>query len=148
MLTEIGEELARLTTLANQSTILDTARTTAGADTPDSFHPALQRLGGLIFSHLYAGHAFFDSAQPGRSGWVLHETVLTASELSRVAHPPLLVFSNACQAGVTTRWQSETIYDGQAFGIGSALAIRSFGCLSRQPTGQYPQTPGHSQLAR
>jgi hypothetical protein len=71
----------------------------------------------------YAGHAFFDAAQPGRSGWVLHDAVLTASEISRVAHPPLLVFANACQAGATTRWQSETVYEGQAFGIGSAFLL-------------------------
>ena len=44
----------------------------------------------------YAGHAYFDTAHPTRSGWVLNNGVVTALELSRVAHPPLLVFANAC----------------------------------------------------
>src|SRR5215471_3359694 len=251
LLTEISEELGRITTLANKSALLDPSRVSAGADAPDSFHSALQRLGELIFAHLfpaparqrlasitptdlflrlddqlvhvpwelafdghdflltkfrlgrqvithhrpaadhapratadeslrmliivdptesldaaaaeaeqlcdlldtcsnldvvllsgkrlrkldllqalnecdlvhYAGHACFDPVQPGRSGWVLQDAVLTASEITRVAHPPLLVFSNACQAGVTTRWQAESIYEDQAFGIGSAFLL-------------------------
>src|SRR5712691_19195 len=71
----------------------------------------------------YAGHAYFDAAHPGDSGWVLHNAVLTAAELSRLAHPPFLVFANACQAGATTPWQSDVVYDGQAFGIGSAFLL-------------------------
>jgi tetratricopeptide (TPR) repeat protein len=71
----------------------------------------------------YAGHAEFNEADPSRSGWILQDAVLTAAELRRVQHPPLLVFSNACQAGVTTRWQSATHYDGQTFGIGSAFLL-------------------------
>jgi DNA-binding response OmpR family regulator len=82
----------------------------------------LQALSECDLVH-YAGHARFDAAQPGRSGWVLHDAVLTASELSRVAHPPLLVFANACQAGTTTPWQARAIYEGQAFGIGSAFLL-------------------------
>jgi CheY-like chemotaxis protein len=251
LLTEIGEELARITTLANKSSALRTAGTAALVDAPQGFHAALQRLGGLIFSllfpvsarqklidaapsdlflrldeqlvhvpwelafdgqdflltkfrigrqvltqqqpttrrvgrpktpdrlqmlliadptetlqaaaeeaeHLYdlidacdnlevtllggkrlrkidvlqalnecdlvhyAGHARFDPTQPSRSGWILHDAVLTASELSRVAHPPLLVFANACQAGATTPWQADVMYEGQAFGIGSAFLL-------------------------
>jgi CHASE2 domain-containing sensor protein/CHAT domain-containing protein len=71
----------------------------------------------------YAGHATFDAAHPTRSGWVLDNAVVTALELSRVAHPPLLVFANACQAGATAPWQAETAYEGQAFGIGSAFLL-------------------------
>jgi hypothetical protein len=80
----------------------------------------LQALSECDLVH-YAGHARFDAAQPSRSGWVLHDAVLTASELSRVAHPPLLVFANACQAGASSPWQANAIYEGQAFGIGSAF---------------------------
>jgi hypothetical protein len=71
----------------------------------------------------YAGHAYFDTAHPTRSGWVLNNGVVTALELSRVAHPPLLVFANACQAGATAPWQAEATYEGQAFGIGSAFLL-------------------------
>jgi tetratricopeptide (TPR) repeat protein len=82
----------------------------------------LQALNEYDLVH-YAGHAFFDPARPHHSGWLLHEAVLTASELSLVPQPPLLVFANACQAGATTRWQAETVYEGQAFGIGSAFLL-------------------------
>lgn len=251
LLTEIGAELARITTLANRRALLASTRGTTSAVVPDGTSPALQRLGELIFTHLfpasarqrlasiaptdvflrvddqlvhvpwelafdgrdflltkfrlgrqvithrqpsaahprpgmangplrmliivdptesleaasgeaeqlcdllspcstlevtliggkrlrkldllqalsehdlvhYAGHACFDPVHPGRSGWVLHEAVLTASEISRLARPPLLVFSNACQAGATTRWQAESMYEGQAFGIGSAFLL-------------------------
>jgi predicted negative regulator of RcsB-dependent stress response len=82
----------------------------------------LQALNDCDLVH-YAGHACFDENDPSRSGWVLRDSVLMASELRRVPRPPLLVFSNACQAGATTRWQSDTAYDGQAFGIGSAFLL-------------------------
>jgi DNA-binding response OmpR family regulator len=82
----------------------------------------LQALSTCDLAH-FAGHARFDTTQPSRSGWVLHDAVLTASELSRVAHPPLLVFANACQAGATTPWQAGGTYEGQAFGIGSAFLL-------------------------
>ena len=82
----------------------------------------LQALNDCDLVH-YAGHARFDENDPSRSGWVLRDSVLMASELRRVPRPPLLVFSNACQAGVTTRWRSDTAYDGQAFGIGSAFLL-------------------------
>lgn len=71
----------------------------------------------------YAGHAYFDADHPDQSGWVLHDAVLTAAELSRLPAAPRLVFANACQAGVTTRWQAESVYEGQAFGIGSAFLL-------------------------
>ena len=57
LLTEISEELGRITTLANRSVLLDPARISAGADAPNSFHPALQRLGELIFAHLFPAPA-------------------------------------------------------------------------------------------
>jgi CHASE2 domain-containing sensor protein/CHAT domain-containing protein len=71
----------------------------------------------------YAGHAYFDAAHPTRSGWMLDNAVVTALELSRVAHPPLLVFANACQAGATAPWQAEAAYEDQAFGIGGAFLL-------------------------
>jgi hypothetical protein len=68
----------------------------------------------------YAGHARFDPDQPGQSGWILRDGVLTATEIHQGQHRPLLVFSNACRAGATTSWQADTPYARQAFGIGSA----------------------------
>ena len=49
--------------------------------------------------------------------------MLTAAEVSKLARPPQLVFSNSCQAGTTAAWQGGYRYEGQAFGIGSAFLL-------------------------
>ena len=69
----------------------------------------------------FAGHSHYDPVSPAKSGWHLHDGVLTAEELSKLQDPPRLVFSNSCQAGATPvgRYQ----YEGQAFGIGSAFLL-------------------------
>src|SRR5262249_39042927 len=45
----------------------------------------------------FAGHSQYDAQTPSHSGWMLHEGVLTAGELGKLSHPPVLVFSNSCQ---------------------------------------------------
>lgn len=71
----------------------------------------------------FAGHSYYDPENPSRSGWRLAEGVLTAGELSKLTTPPLLVFSNSCQAGATSGWEGGYHYEGQAFGIGSAFLL-------------------------
>ena len=71
----------------------------------------------------FAGHSYYDPQTPSKSGWVLHEGVLTAGELSKLGYPPLLVFSNSCQAGATAEWTGGYRYEGQTFGIGSAFLL-------------------------
>ncbi len=71
----------------------------------------------------FAGHSEYDPAAPHKSGWRLHEGLLTAAELSKLTRPPLLVFSNSCQAGTTAAWEGGYRYEGQAFGIGSAFLL-------------------------
>jgi TolB-like protein len=71
----------------------------------------------------FAGHSHYDPDDPSKSGWRLHEGVLTAGELSKLSRPPLLVFSNSCQAGTTSEWAGGYRYEGQAFGIGSAFLL-------------------------
>jgi TolB-like protein len=71
----------------------------------------------------FAGHSHYDAENPSKSGWRLHEGVLTAEEMSKLHRPPLLVFSNSCQAGVTAEWENGYHYEGQAFGIGSAFLL-------------------------
>jgi pimeloyl-ACP methyl ester carboxylesterase len=47
----------------------------------------------------YAGHGFFDPADPGRSGLVCAgQEILRGSDLERLGHLPTLVFFNACEA--------------------------------------------------
>jgi len=71
----------------------------------------------------FAGHSRYDPDEPSRSGWLLAEGVLTAGELSKLARPPVLVFSNSCEAGTTAEWNDEQRYEGRAFGIGSAFLL-------------------------
>lgn len=48
----------------------------------------------------YAGHAFFDAEQPGRSGIVCADRkVLSGPDLANVAELPALAFFNACEVG-------------------------------------------------
>ena len=56
----------------------------------------------------YAGHAFFDPANPAASGWIFgfengetDRTVLSSRELRLIDRLPPFVFSNACESGVT-----------------------------------------------
>lgn len=82
--------------------------------------PLLAALGEHDVVH-FAGHSHYDTEHPERSGWRLHEGLLTAEELSRLRPAPALVFSNSCEAGATTEWSRASGFDRRAFGIGSAF---------------------------
>lgn len=69
----------------------------------------------------YMGQAVFDVSQPSRSGWVLHDNVLTVSELSQLTHPPQLIFANACPAPSTLVTPPEMMGAGHPFDIGRAF---------------------------
>jgi CHAT domain-containing protein len=71
----------------------------------------------------FAGHSQYNPQTPSRSGWVLHEGILTAGELGKLSLPPLLVFSNSCQAGATAAWQGGARAEGYAFGLGGAFLL-------------------------
>ena len=47
----------------------------------------------------YAGHAMFDANEPGRSGILCSDKVLTGEDLAVVGNLPALVFFNACESG-------------------------------------------------
>ena len=52
----------------------------------------------------FAGHCYYDAADPEQSGWIFHEgrnERITAAELSRLDCVPPFIFSNACESGVT-----------------------------------------------
>ncbi|PON17123.1 hypothetical protein C2W62_14790 [Candidatus Entotheonella serta] len=69
----------------------------------------------------YIGQAVFHAQQSTRSGWLLHENVLTVSELSQLTRPPLLVFANACQDNSTLAGSSEIMSVGRPFDISRAF---------------------------
>jgi hypothetical protein len=51
----------------------------------------------------FAGHASFDPKQPGQSGLVLKDSVLTADKIRRLNQGGSLVFLNACESGAVAR---------------------------------------------
>ncbi|HEX7373504.1 MAG TPA: CHAT domain-containing protein [Steroidobacteraceae bacterium] len=57
----------------------------------------------------FAGHAFFDADDPGRSGLLCaDEVVLRGSDLANLANLPALVFCNACEAARVRRRTAAT----------------------------------------
>ncbi len=51
----------------------------------------------------FAGHCVYDKENPTQSGWIFSDGQrLSAYEMSRIDRSPSLVFSNACESGVTT----------------------------------------------
>ncbi len=74
----------------------------------------------------YAGHGEHDSANPERSGWVLHDGILNAREVMNLVGPvpmPALVFSNACQTGQTDQWRLSEDYGEKIFGLANAFLL-------------------------
>lgn len=65
----------------------------------------LERLAGAQYDVLhFAGHAWFDAGDPGRSGLLCaHEEVLRGADLAGLARVPALVFCNACEAARVRR---------------------------------------------
>lgn len=66
----------------------------------------------------FCGHAEYDDDSPARSGWLLADGTLTASDIRQMAENdkpfPSLIFSNACHSGRTDQWArhgEERLYD-------------------------------------
>ncbi|MDD3471291.1 MAG: CHAT domain-containing protein [Syntrophaceae bacterium] len=71
----------------------------------------------------FAGHSIFDPADSGKSGWLLHDTILTTAEMSKISNPPLLVFSNSCESALTQRWDRPSPLGQASLGIGSGFLL-------------------------
>lgn len=56
----------------------------------------------------YAGHAFFDPANPSRSGLLCSDAHLTGADLAGLAKLPSLVFFNACESARVRRKLEKT----------------------------------------
>jgi CHAT domain-containing protein len=69
----------------------------------DATKPALlaaMRSGKYDVVH-YAGHAFFDAAQPSNSGIVCaNQAVISGADLAGIGNLPTLMFFNACESGM------------------------------------------------
>jgi hypothetical protein len=72
----------------------------------------------------FAGHCFFDPADPGRSGWIFSKgECITAAELNRIDRIPAFVFSNACESGITSERKTAATP-----GLAPSFAEAFFGC--------------------
>jgi CHAT domain-containing protein len=74
----------------------------------------------------YAGHADYDSENPGESGWLLADGKLTANEIKSMTGKkpmPALVFANACQSGQTDEWQITADYEKDIFGLANSFLV-------------------------
>lgn len=101
---KIGEDLIKLDISVNGKSIqpkiehLTIDKEAAKLPTKDNLITAFRH--GYDIVH-YSGHAFFDNVLPGRSGLLLNDNVLTASDvrfmLNLNRHP--IIYANACSAG-------------------------------------------------
>lgn len=74
----------------------------------------------------FAGHANYNSDEPSKSGWVLHDGTFTAEDiisLGSSAPLPSIVFSNACQSGKTEEWKIEKGYESEVYGLANAFLL-------------------------
>jgi len=86
---------------------------------------AASRLRSYDMIH-FAGHAKYFREQPGKSGWRLWDGFLTADSISRMkdgSPMPALVFSNACQSGLTESLQTNESQDLSLFSLANAFLL-------------------------
>jgi hypothetical protein len=71
----------------------------------------------------YAGHAFFDPDDRGRSGIRCHDEVLAGRDLAMLDRLPTLVFLNACEAGRVRGAKAPSTRDRIEKSVGIAEAL-------------------------
>jgi CHAT domain-containing protein len=97
----------------------------------------------------FAGHATYDSQEPGNSGWKLSEKKLGANDIKNMAGGkalPAIVFSNACQSAKTDEWDIDKIPANSSFGLANAFMhagarhyIGTFGKIPDPSGGKFAQ---------
>jgi len=84
-----------------------------------------EKIRNFDFVH-FAGHADYDSQDPGQSGWRLSDGMLRAQEIMKMAGAaamPALIFSNACQSARTEEWTIKTYFQDEIFGLANAFLL-------------------------
>ena len=90
--------------------------------TPDAISSKLRNFDIVHF----AGHADYNDANPGDSGWLLSQGVMKASDFMKISTTgimPALVFSNACQSARTEEWTLTNNFQDEIFGLANALIL-------------------------
>lgn len=74
----------------------------------------------------YAGHADYNLNEPSKSGWIMSDGRLTASDILKLAGGmplPSLIFSNACHSGRTGDWKIDEGFENEIYGLANAFLL-------------------------
>jgi class 3 adenylate cyclase/CHAT domain-containing protein len=74
----------------------------------------------------FAGHAEHSVKKPEESGWLLKDGRLNADQIMNMTGQvpmPSLVFSNACQSGMTDEWRLSEDFEHRIFGLANAFLL-------------------------
>ncbi len=116
-----GLEICRCMDRMNQEkTVVD-----ASLDSDVTHDEIRENIRNYDFVH-FAGHADYDSQNPGESGWKLAGGNLTARDIYKMAGGsamPALVFSNACQSARTEAWKWKKNVKDDSFGLANAFML-------------------------
>ncbi len=97
----------------------------------------------------YAGHADYLPDDPAKSGWLVHDSKITAGEIMQMAggQPlPSLVFVNACRSGQTENRPLREVGNEQIFGLANAFLaagcrhyVGTFWDIQDEPSSKFAQ---------
>jgi class 3 adenylate cyclase/CHAT domain-containing protein/tetratricopeptide (TPR) repeat protein len=74
----------------------------------------------------FAGHADYNSENPGDSGWRLTKGTFKAGDITKMAGAaamPALIFANACQSARTNEWSLKGHFQDEIFGLANAFLL-------------------------
>lgn len=74
----------------------------------------------------YAGHADYNLNEPSKSGWIMSDDRLTASDILKLAGGaplPSLIFTNACHSGRTGEWKIDEGFENEIYGLANAFLL-------------------------
>lgn len=116
-----GLEICRCMDRMNQKeTVVD-----ASLDSDVTHDEIRENIRNYDFVH-FAGHADYNSQNPGESGWKLPGGNLTARDIYKMAGGsamPAFVFSNACQSARTKAWKWKKDVKDDSFGLANAFML-------------------------
>lgn len=74
----------------------------------------------------FAGHAEYNLSDPSKSGWLLKDEKFTSKDILALGESgqfPMVVFSNACQSGMTKEWSIDGNFEGKIYGLANAFLL-------------------------
>lgn len=74
----------------------------------------------------FSGHAEYNLNDPSKSGWILKDERFTSKDIMSLGESgrfPMVVFSNACQTGMTKEWKIDDDFEGRIYGLANAFLL-------------------------